>query len=109
MKLEENIIKLKNLFELALKSLAELTKENFNDNLNMAKTCMQHAEILKEQLKKQYEYEELRPFESKLSSITKQINKTYDNIVENKRRELVTVAAKIESLRNQRKLIQYRR
>ncbi len=105
--LEKKINKLKFYFLLALKELNELTHENFSDNLATAKSCMQDAEILKNELKKEYKYEVLKPYEKELMKITKQIREKYDNIVESKKLEMARISERIRFIQNKKKLVNY--
>ncbi|QQS35435.1 MAG: hypothetical protein IPM56_14455 [Ignavibacteriales bacterium] len=90
-----------------LNDISTMEDENFDANFSHAKESMVKVQKLKNELKMKFSSRELSRFEGELLLITKQIQKEFDNIVADKKKELAQVSAELEIVRNQKKLAIY--
>ncbi len=107
--LAKEIENIKNLLKDIISDLNLINNGDFQSNFDNAKEKMQLFNEMKEKLELEYPIEDLRNYEHELMILTKQISKTYDNIIEVKKRQLKEVVFKIKLLQNRKKLINYSR
>lgn len=107
--LEQKIIKTRQFLTQALFFLREFKEKREPGSLNNAKEMVKKVELLKRELLKDYEIEDLKNFDPILTNIAKQISDTFDNIIRDKNLEMSIVAKKLKLLQNQKKILNYSR
>ncbi len=107
--LNNEIEKLKSLLNKVLNDLFLIETKEFQINFDNAKARMIAVHKLKNELIVRFPMEELKKYESELTSITKQIHKKYDNIIALKKKKMRLIEERQRFLSNKKKLIYYSR
>lgn len=101
--------RLKYLLNGLLVKLDSLSDEkNFFENINSVKTGIFEIQTLGNELKTNFTANELKDFEDEFNFKTKQIKEKFDNIIEDKKQEILQVSEQINKLQNSKKLAVYR-
>lgn len=109
MDLTSTIFSVKADLNLIYEKFLNLTDENFYDNLEQIKISAAQVNKNKEDLKFQLSSEELKKINDDLDEMTKKIKICFDNIVEEKEKEIEKVSFELKKLTNQKKLALYKR
>lgn len=107
--LENKIGQLISLYNSVLSELNEMTEENFCDRLNNAKNLAISANSAKEDILLNNDPEILKKYKKSLDDLTKQIQLSYDNIIKQKQKQILTVASDLKNLQNKKKIAVYER
>ncbi len=105
--MKDRIERIKILLKEADKSLNDITNSNFGGNFAYVKKLLNESQKHKSFLLTNYTKEELMIFEPELTNLTKQIRKSFDSIIENKKIELDRIKVQMKYKLNQKKLINY--
>jgi hypothetical protein len=105
--MKDKIERIRFLLKEANKSLNEITNNNFEKNLLYVKNVLKESQKHKLFLIEKYSKDELMIFESDLTNLAKEIKKTFDSIIENKKLELDKIKEQIRRTQNQKKLVNY--
>jgi len=105
--MKDRIERIKFLLIEADKSINDITDSNFNRNFSYVKKLLNESQKHKSFLLANYTKAELMIFEPELTNLTKQLKKSFDNIIENKKRELDRISVQMKYNLNQKKLVNY--
>lgn len=103
------VVKLIGYFEEIIKALNNINDENFSQTIDFVQRMHSKSFEIKQNLPKIIDQMELLKINEEIDKYTKQINKIFDNIVEEKRKELRLVGEKLGNVQNQKKLANYGR
>lgn len=98
-----------NLMENLSEQLDQITPSNFDEKFQFALETMMVIQKIKEDLIKKYGIEALEKNEPRIIDKAKQIEKKYDNIIEQFKLEVSKLEKELSSLNSQRKIINYLR
>ena len=87
--------------------LKNITTDNFNDKILQIKKNLDFVNNRKKQLVAKYTREELSGFNGKLVVISKQIQKTVDNLIKEYETESLEIAQKLVQIGNRKKIANY--
>ncbi len=107
--MKDRIEKIKYLLDQVLKSLNEITNENFEQAFPRIKSMLYESQKHKKFLLSNYSKNELKIFEPDLTKLAKQIKESFDNIAKAKKLEMAKIAEQIQYTQNKKKLIYYNR
>jgi hypothetical protein len=96
---------LNSIYEIFL----NLREDNFIENISRIKSLAFQVNEKKEEISSQMPKEELKKFNLELDDVTKKIKICFDNIVEEKEKEIRKVSFELKKLTNQKKLALYKR
>jgi hypothetical protein len=105
--MKEKIEKIKLLLFEVEEILKNTTNNNFDRNFPFVKKLLKESQKYKSFLLANYSRDELMIFEPDLTNLTKQIKKTFDYIIENKKIELDNIKSQMRYTQNKRKLVNY--
>lgn len=106
-KLEHEIKQMEILLNGTYVELKDLTIENFNDKMATIKKKINLVISKKKQLLLKYQKQELKNYTEKLNSLSKQIGKIVDNLIESYRTESLEIAQKLVQIGNRKKIANY--
>jgi hypothetical protein len=105
--MKDKIERIKSLLNEANKSINSIANNNFDQNFSYVKKLLNESQKDKSFLLANYSKEELMIFEPELTKLTKQLKKSFDNIIENKKLELDRIKGQMRHKLNQKKLVNY--
>ena len=105
--MKEKVEKIKLLLFEAEEILKNTTNNNFDRNFPFVKKLLKEAQTYKSFLLANYSRDQLMIFEPDLTNLAKQIKKSFDYIIENKKIELGNIKAQMRYTQNKRKLVNY--
>ncbi len=94
---------------LILERFLSINDDNFSKNVEQIKLLTKQVKIKKTELKSVMPVTELKKFNNELEEITKKIKNCFDNIVEEKEKEIKKVSCELNKLTNEKKLALYKR
>lgn len=92
-----------------LSIVESLNDNDFDKQLSGAQEKIEKAKLLKKEVEEGFTKEETALFREILTILTKQIEKKFDNKIKEKNLEKDRIGRKIEQLKNNKKLQNYRR
>lgn len=107
MPIEADIMELKTSLDEVNSLLENLDDENFDRDLNKVLSAIKKLNSQSEGLYTNYSRDEVRKFHPELKKMTKEIKRKFDNIIEDKNKELKTVTAELNIINNRKKLSKY--
>ena len=107
--IENKITELRDILTGVNNRLLSLTNDNFSVNLETAKSGMIKVDKLRNSLKNEYSYDELKKYDEEMTLLAKQIQVTFDNIIRDFRNKQDSILNEIVQLQNKKKLIKYGR
>lgn len=105
--LESKIEKIKLLLLQADKELNKIDSEGFDIIFPKVKKLLQESKVNKSYLLKNYSLTQLTSYNKELTDLTKQIKKSFDDIIEKKRKEMDRISFEMKSIQNRKKLVNY--
>ncbi|GBD88061.1 hypothetical protein BMS3Abin03_01995 [bacterium BMS3Abin03] len=109
----ENLVNEINKIELLLKSaysdLDDISKESFNEKMPRIRGKLSLIVSKRNELLIKYKREKLLKYDESLFTLSKQIQKKFDNIIEYYSAEKLEIAQKILQIENRKKLAYYLR
>lgn len=107
--IENKIKELEDLYSSVLQELTQITEENFESRFPEAKSLAVAANSAKNDLFSAISPDMLKMYQNDLLGLTKQIQTTYDNIVQERQKQLASIALEIKNMQNQKKIAAYKR
>jgi hypothetical protein len=92
-----------------LERFLNINDENFSENIEQIKLLAGKVKRKKEELSKKNSKSELKKIYLDLEEITKKIKNCFDNIIEEKEKEIKKVSCELNKLTNEKKLALYKR
>jgi hypothetical protein len=106
----EKYYRIKFLLVELISKIDKLNDENdFFERLESIKENLSEVQQLKSELIKNSNIADFEKISPELNHFAKLIKEKFDNIIEEKKRELIEVSVNIKNLQNSRKLINYNR
>ena len=106
-KLEHEIKQMEILLSGTYAELNDISNENFSDKMEQIKKKINLVIAQKKQLLMRYQTQELKNYNEKLNSLSKQIGKIVDNLIETYRTESLEIAQKLVQIGNRKKIANY--
>ena len=103
------ISSIKTDLNLILEQFLSINDNNFSKNVEQIKLLTKQVKIKKTELKSVMPVTELKKFNNELEEITKKIKNCFDNIIEEKEKEIKKVSCELNKLTNEKKLALYKR
>lgn len=107
--LEIKIKEINLILQLISEAFNSLSTENFDAIMADLDGNLQKVNLLKKELKNEYDHAALSKYEPELNDMAKLIEKKFDNIIEDIKNEQNAISAELSKYQNQRKLINYNR
>jgi len=104
----DDTAELKKLMNETIVLLSETDIVNNIAPFNKATEKMKFVKKRKKEIIEQYPPKELKKYDGELLILAKQIEKSFDNIIEEQKAEISALAAELEALNNRKKLIAYK-
>jgi hypothetical protein len=109
MDLKSKIFSIKLDLNSIYEKFLNLREDNFIENISQIKSLALQVNEKKEEISSKMPKEELEKFNLELEDTTKKIKICFDNIVEEKEKEIRKVSLELKKLTNQKKLALYKR
>jgi gas vesicle protein len=107
--LRKKIDELTILYQEVLQELSRVSEDNFREQLPLTVEKAKAANLIRDKLFTEYDHEMIKKCDESLIEITKQIKFTFDNMVEEKQKEISSVELELKKLQNKKKLVLYGR
>jgi exonuclease VII large subunit len=106
-RIDDEITVLKQKLNKLLVRLSNLHDETFAEEMKSFETMFTEIMTQSENLKKEYPKEEIQKFHPELKKMTKEIQRKFDNIIEEKQNEIESISTNLKTISNRKKLANY--
>jgi hypothetical protein len=107
--MDANMFSIKLNLNTILEKFLNIEDDNFEENMEEIKLLAEQVKIKKSEIKAVMPVTEMKKFNLELEEITKKIKNCFDNIVEEKEKEIKKVSCELNKLTNEKKLALYKR
>lgn len=107
--IEGKILYLKRLLKKVIEELSYIDTNNFNDNIKSVQATIDEVNLLRKQLKTEYDINILKKYDPELLFLAKQIKNSFDNVSRKIKYEAEQVSKELRDLQNSKKLTSYNR
>ncbi len=107
--IEGKILYLKRLLKKVIEELSYIDTNNFNDNIKAVQATIDEVNLLRKQLKTEYDINILKKYDPELLFLAKQIKNSFDNVSRKIKYEAEQVSKELRDLQNSKKLTSYNR
>ncbi len=104
----DDTTELKKLMNETIVLLSEIDIVNNIAPFNEATEKMKFVKKRKKEIIEKYSPTELKKYDEELLILAKQIEKSFDNLIEEQKAEISALGAELEALNNRKKLIAYK-
>ena len=107
--IEGKILYLKRLLKKLIEELSYIDTNNFSENIKRVQATIEEINLLRKQLKAEYDKNILKKYDPELLFLAKQIKNSFDNVVRKIKTEAEQVSKELRDLQNSKKLTSYNR
>ena len=107
--LDEKILELKQLLRKIIEDLGKMDTIGFHQDILVVQTTINDVNLMRKQLKSEYDTNILKKYDPELLFLAKQIKNSFDNVSRKIKIEAENVSKELRDLQNSKKLTSYNR